>query len=348
MRTIKYLSAQKQREISNESLTLYAPFAHRLGIYKWKSEIEDLAFSVLQPQEYLNIKTQWEKRAESDTGNLTDVENQLKEKLLPSGIKFRISARPKNLYGIYKKMQRQNKTFSQIEDLFGLRVITDSVENCYAILGVINSDFALVEGSFTDYINLPKANMYQSLHLTIRSDKNVIVETQIRTEEMHQRAEYGVAAHWRYKRKAEGDAHGAKEDLRNTMAEDKLDWLKQFLEWQIETTDSTEFLDSLRTECNFEQIFVFTPKNKVIKLPLGATALDFAYAVHSEIGDRCMGAKVNGKMVTIDTKLKTGDICQILVRKNVSPGKHWLEFAITPQARARIRKYLRERETEKK
>ncbi|MDR1942508.1 MAG: RelA/SpoT family protein [Endomicrobium sp.] len=342
MRTLKYLSAEKQKNIAGESLTLYAPFAHRLGIYKWKSELEDLAFEILQPAEYHQIKTQWEKRAESNTQNLTDVENLLKEKLLPSSIPFRITARPKNLYGIYKKMERQNKPFSEIQDLFGLRVITDTVENCYAILSVINSGFNLLEGSFTDYINVPKSNMYQSLHLTIISDKNVIVETQIRTEEMHQRAEYGVAAHWRYKRRVEGDGQNAKEDAKNAMAENKLDWLKQFLEYQKETTDSGEFLDTLKTECNFEQIFVFTPKKKVIKLPLGATALDFAYAVHSEIGDTFMGAKINDKMATINAKLKTGDTCEILVRKNIKPSVHWLEYAITAQARSRIRKYLRE------
>jgi len=345
MRTIKFLPPDKQKSISQESLTLYAPFAHRLGIYKWKSELEDWAFEVMHPSEYNTIKTQWQKRAESNTQNLQDVEEQLREKLAAADImNFRIAARPKNLYGIYKKMERQNKPFSAIEDLFGLRIITDTVENCYSILSIINSSFKLVEGSFTDYINVPKSNMYQSLHMTIVSDKGVIVETQVRTEDMHQRAEYGVAAHWRYKKRVEGGAKNEKEDNKNTLAEDRLDWLKKFLEWQREMTDSGEFLTSLKTECDFEQIFVFTPKKKVIKLPYGATALDFAYAVHSDIGDTCMGAKVNDKMVPIDTKLKTGDICEILVRKNIKPSKNWLEFAITASARSRIRRYLREHE----
>jgi len=347
MRTLKYLPPEKQKTIAAESLTLYAPFAHRLGIYKWKSELEDLAFEILQPVEYTKIKIQWEKRAESNIENLTEIENKLKEKITPSGINFRISARPKNLYGIYKKMERQNKPFSAIEDLFGLRIITDTVEHCYAILSVINSEFKLVEGSFTDYINVPKENMYQSLHLTIISDKNVMVETQIRTEEMHQRAEYGVAAHWRYKRKVEpGKEAPYKEDKADKTTEDKLDWLKQFLEWQTDTTDSSEFLNTLKTECNFEQIFVFTPQKKVIKLPLGATTLDFAYAVHSDIGDKFMGAIVNGKMATIDAKLKTGDVCEILTRKNVKPSKNWLQFVITAQARSRIRRYLKEHGTD--
>lgn len=344
MRTIKFLTLDKQKSISQESLTLYAPFAHRLGIYKWKSELEDWAFEVLYPSQYNMIKTQWQRRAESNTENLQKVQEQIKDNLKDSGISFRISARPKNLYGIYRKMERQNKPFSAIEDLFGLRIITDTVENCYAILSVINSSFKLVEGSFTDYITLPKSNMYQSLHITIISDRNVIVETQIRTEEMHEHAEYGVAAHWRYKKKVEGNAKNSKDENKKNLTEDRLDWLKKFLEWQRETTDSGEFLTTLKTECDFEQIFVFTPKKKVIKLPYGATALDFAYAVHSDIGDTCMGAKVNGKMVPIDTKLKTGDICEILVRKNIKPSKNWLEFAITAQARSRIRRYLREHE----
>lgn len=344
MRTIKFLTPDKQQSISQESITLYAPFAHRFGIYKWKSELEDWAFEVLHPAQYNLIKTQWQKRAESNTENLKEVEDMLKEKIQETKIPFRISARPKNLYGIYKKMERQNKPFSAIEDLFGLRIITDTVENCYAILSIINSNFKLVDGSFTDYINVPKTNMYQSLHMTIVSERGVIVETQVRTEEMHQRAEYGIAAHWRYKKKVEGSGKNVKEDNKNALTEDRMDWLKKFLEWQRETTDSGEFLTSLKTECDFEQIFVFTPKKKVIKLPYGASALDFAYAVHSDIGDTCMGAKVNNKMVPIDTKLKTGDVCEILVRKNIKPSKNWLEFAITAQARSRIRRYLREHE----
>ncbi|AKL97840.1 RelA/SpoT family protein [Endomicrobium proavitum] len=347
MRTLKYLTPQQQKNIASESLTLYAPFAHRLGIYKWKNELEDLAFEILQPEEYHLIKNQLEQRAENDIRNLTEVETQLKNKLAPSHIAFRTAARPKNLYGIYKKMQRQNKPFSEIQDLFGLRVITDTVENCYAILSTINSNFKLLENSFTDYINLPKPNMYQSLHLTIISDKGAIVETQIRTEEMHQRAEYGVAAHWRYKKNVETGATGAKEDAKNMTAEDRLDWLKKFLEFKGETTDSNEFLDSLKTECNFEQIFVFTPAKQLIKLPLGATCLDFAYAVHSDIGDKFMGAKINGKIAPINAKLNNGDICEILVRNNIRPSANWLEFATTAHARARIRKYLREHETTK-
>ncbi|MDR3244295.1 MAG: RelA/SpoT family protein [Elusimicrobiota bacterium] len=342
MKTLKSLPLDKQKIIAGESLTLYAPFAHRFGIYKWKNEIEDLAFEILFPAEFNDIKMQWDRRSESNIKNLLEVEEQLQKILKSANIPFRIFARPKNLYGIYKKMERQKKPFSAIEDLFGMRVITQTIDQCYEILSLVNENFTPIEGSFTDYIHIPKANMYQSLHITIASDKNSIVETQIRTEEMHQKAEYGIAAHWRYKRAAEGDLSGAKKDIKNISAEDKLDWLKQFLQWQRESADSVEFLDSLKSECNFEQIFVFTPLKKVVKLPLDSTTLDFAYAIHSDIGDSFMGAKVNNKMASINTKLKTGDICEIITRKNIKPTSNWLDYAVTTQARSRIRKFLRE------
>ncbi|MDR0486598.1 MAG: RelA/SpoT family protein [Elusimicrobiota bacterium] len=342
METLRFQPPDDQKKIAAETLSLYAPFAHRLGIYNWKNELEDLSFQILYPEAYYNIKGQWEKRSESNVKNLDEAAARLKEILAAQNIPCRIFSRPKNLYGIYKKMERQNKPFSAIEDLFGMRVITDTIEDCYAILSLINTRFKPLDGSFTDYINVPKANMYQSLHITIISDKNALIETQIRTEEMHQRAEYGIAAHWRYKRQAEGDGEGARRDLKNITAEYKLDWLKHFLEKQRETSDSIEFLDSLKSECAFEQIFVFTPKKEVVKLPLGATALDFAYSIHSDIGDSFMGAKVNGKMAQINTKLKTGDICEIITRKNIKPTVNWLDFAMTAQAKTRIRKYLRE------
>ncbi|MCL2389490.1 MAG: RelA/SpoT family protein [Elusimicrobia bacterium] len=335
MRTIKYLAPDKQKEIANESMSLYAPFAHRLGINKWKSELEDLSFEVLMPLQYNAIKEQWDRRAASSLSKLSAIEAQISQEFKALNIPFKISARPKNLYGIYKKMERQRKPFSAIEDLFGVRIITDTVEHCYALLGIINADSKLVEGSFTDYISAPKNNMYQSLHLTTISEDGVIVEIQIRTEEMDRRAEYGIAAHWRYKQGGSS--------IEEQSVEKQLDWLKQILRWQQEMTDSKEFMSALRTECKFEQIYVFTPKNMVIKLPEGASTIDFAYAVHSDVGNTCMGAKVNGKMVQLNHVLKTGDICEILTRKNAKPNANWLEFAITASARHRIRKYLRER-----
>jgi GTP pyrophosphokinase len=338
MRTINYLSEAKQKKIANETLTLYAPFAHRLGIYKWRNELEDLSFAILYPQEFNDIKTQLAARVQSNTDELAKVEDQIK-KLIDPKIPFRIFSRPKNLYGIYKKMERQKKPFSEIEDIFGLRLITDSVENCYTLLGIINSNFESTKDSFTDYINVPKNNMYQSLHITIISQNKIVIETQIRTEDMHQRAEYGIAAHWLYKAQSAG---AQIKSVQGESSEHGLDWLKQFLQGQAETKDSQEFIESLKTECNFSQIFVFTPKNKVIKLPAGSTTLDFAYAIHSDIGESFMGAKVNGKMKNINTVLKTGDVCEILTRKNIKPSADWIKYVHSPQSIKKIKRYLQD------
>lgn len=339
MRTIKYLSPDKQKEISLETLSLYTPFAHRLGIYKWKNELEDLIFEVLYPNKYNEIKAKWQSKVGSNVSNLESVKTKILETLKPLNISFRITSRPKNLYGIYRKMQRQEKPFSAIQDLFGMRVITDTKEHCYEILSEIQSNFKVVENSFTDYIAVPKANMYQSLHITI-NDNDMIVEIQIRTEEMHRRAEYGIAAHWRYKESFNKNSSSKKQN--DIEMEEHLEFIKHILESQKDVNDSNEFLTAIKTECNFDQIYVSTPKGDPIKLPEGATALDFAYAVHSDIGDRCMGVKVNGKMVSLDYKLKSGQICEVLVRKNIKPSKNWLSIVITAQARSRIRKYLRE------
>lgn len=339
MRTIKYLSPDKQKEISLETLSLYTPFAHRLGIYKWKNELEDLIFEVLYPNKYNEIKAKWQAKAGSNVSNLESVKTKILDTLKPLNIKFRITSRPKNLYGIYRKMQRQEKPFSAIQDLFGMRVITDTKEHCYEILSEIQSNFKVVENSFTDYIAVPKANMYQSLHITI-NDNDMIVEIQIRTEEMHRRAEYGIAAHWRYKESFNKNSSSKKQN--DIELEEHLEFIKHILESQKDVNDSNEFLTAIKTECNFDQIYVSTPKGDPIKLPEGATALDFAYAVHSDIGDKCMGVKVNGKMVPLNYKLKSGQICEVLVRKNIKPSKNWLSIVITAQARSRIRKYLRE------
>jgi GTP pyrophosphokinase len=340
LRTIKYLPEDKQKRIAGESLNLYAPFAQRLGIYRWKSEMEDLSFEVLKPDEYRQLHERWEKRQEINSQSLESWKQLLEEKTAPSGIPFRLSARPKSLYGIFKKMERQHKDFSEIQDLIGMRLITDTLANCYGLLSIIHTQFTTVPGSFTDYISMPKMNMYQSLHTTVNGTKDSIAEIQIRTEEMHRWAEYGIAAHWRYKEK--GDNAKAQAPRHSEEIEEKLDWLKSVLEWQSELKDSREFLDAFRMECRFEQIFVFTPQGKVIKLPKDATPVDFAYAVHSAIGNTCYGAKIGNKIVTLDYKLNSGDICEILTRKNVHPNEHWLKFVITAEARAKIRKYLKE------
>lgn len=335
MRTIKYLPPDKQKKIAQETLTLYTPFAHRLGIYMWKGELEDLTFEILEPEKYNEIRIKWQLRSENNMKNLANVESQINEKLGSAEIPFRILARPKNLYGIYKKMQRQEKPFSSIQDLFGMRIITDTEEHCYQILSIVQSEFEIVENSFTDYIAVPKNNMYQSIHTTVVGDNGIIVEVQIRTEDMHKRAEYGIAAHWRYKESF---------DKKNAVTSKTFDTEShlEFIKHILESKDSDEFLTVIKTECNFEQIYVSTPKGRVIKLPEGATALDFAYAVHSDIGDTCMGVKVDGKIVSLDYKLTTGQTCEVLTRKNIKPSEHWLNIVVTAQAKSRIRKYLRE------
>ena len=341
LRTISYLPPEKQKTIANESLHLYSAFAQRLGIYRWKSEFEDLSFGVLYPAEHAAILSKWNEMQGNSELTAEKWKSVLVEKLSPFNIPFRTSARPKSLYGVYMKMKRQSKDFTQIEDLLGLRLITDTVENCYALLGQVHTLFKPVQGSFTDYISLPKINMYQSLHTSIEDGRGNIAEIQIRTEEMHKRAEYGIAAHWRYKEGSSVQGTSSEE------IEEKLDWLKEVLEWQSDTKDPKEFLGALKSECRFEQVFVFTPKGKVIKLPGGSTPVDFAYCVHSDIGDHIYGAKVGGRLVPLNYKLKSGEICEILTRKSSRPTKDWLEFVISARARSKIRRFLRA-EDEKK
>ncbi|MFC1501382.1 RelA/SpoT family protein [Elusimicrobiota bacterium] len=336
LRTIQFLPQDKQKSIANESITLYAPFAQRLGIYKWKSEIEDLSFAVIHPEEHKIMMDAWTKRKETDIKNIELWEKLIKEKLANTGIPYRFSSRPKNIYGVYRKMRRKNIDFSQIQDLIGIRLITDTVENCYALLGIMHTAFLPVPGSFTDYINMPKVNMYQSLHTSILGPEDLLAEIQIRTEDMHKRCEYGIASHWRYKEKKVHDKNYKPEEI-----DEKLDWLKEVLEWQKELKDSKEFLNAFKTECKFEQVFVFTPKGKLTKLPADATPVDFAYVVHSDIGNHCYGAKIGKKLVPLDYKLKSGDMCEILTRKNTKPSKHWLGFVITANARSKIRRFLR-------
>ena len=343
LRTIKYLPSNKQLVIANETLNLYAPFAQRLGIYRWKSEFEDLSFEVTNPDEHSKLLAKWQELLSKSVRSIEAWKTDLLEKLRPYNIPMRISARPKSLYGVYKKMQRQHKEFSEIQDILGLRLITDTVSNCYALLGLVHTLYKPVPDSFTDYISLPKMNMYQSLHTSITDDNGHIVEIQIRTEEMHKRSEYGIAAHWRYKEGASKHAGIA----RSEEIEEKLDWLKEVLEWQNDIKDPKEFLNAIKSECKFEQVFVFTPKGKVINLPGGATPVDFAYSVHSEVGDHTYAAKVGGRLVPLDIALKSGQVCEIITRKNSKPTKDWLESAITARARSKIRKFLRLEEEKK-
>lgn len=334
MKTINFLEAERQKRIAQETISLYAPLAHRLGMFEIKSELEDLAFAVLEPEGYHSLSSKMDARVSERDKILSTFIKALEEALAESQIPRRVLARTKSFYSIYQKMIRQKKSFEEIQDALGVRIITDTVAHCYAILGIVHTRFKPIAGSFTDYISIPKMNLYQSLHTTMMGPDGALVEVQIRTEEMHRTSEYGIAAHWRYKT-GEG-----KED---THLEEKLNWLRQWIEWLQDLKSPREFLDSLETDLTLHQVFVFTPGGEVKALPAGSTPLDFAFAVHTEIGYSCVGAMVNNKMAKLDSVLQSGDICQILIKKNSGPKKDWLKIVRTARARSRIRHYLRER-----
>lgn len=338
METLQFLPPEKQKKIAEETLNLYAPLAQRLGMYTLKSTLEDYALKFSEPEKFSELEKKMKENTAQREDFLKNVVEKVESILSQYAIPHKIFSRPKNLNSIYRKMIRQNKPFEEIQDLAGIRLITDTVEHCYALLGIIHSNFVPVPDSFTDYIAIPKNNLYQSLHTTAYIGKNELIEIQIRTEEMHQIAEYGVAAHWRYK------LGSSNPKTAEDSVEDKLDWVKQIMEWQRETKNPKEFLEGLRIELEFDQVFVFTPKGEVIKLPTGSTPVDFAYAVHTDLGNLCVGAKVDGKMVRLDHQLKSGNGCEIITRKGQKPHKDWLEFVKTPRAKSKIRKFLRENE----
>jgi GTP pyrophosphokinase len=334
MKTLNFLSQEKQKRIAHETISLYAPLAHRLGMFQLKGQLEDLAFMYLNPEEYEDLNGKVNAMVSAREATLVQFKAAVEAALANSNIPHRILARSKSLYSIYQKMLRQSKPFEEIQDALGVRIITDSVTSCYALLGIVHTRFKPVSGSFTDYISIPKMNLYRSLHTTVMGPGGDLVEIQIRTDEMHRTAEYGIAAHWRYKTgESSKDAH----------MEEKLNWLRQWIEWLQDLKSPREFLDSLKTDLEFNQVFVFTPAGEVKALPAGATPLDFAFAVHTEIGMSCVGALVNNKMVKFDYQLKSGDICTILTKKNSSPKKDWLLFVRTARARSKIRHYLREK-----
>lgn len=338
MRTIRHLKPENQERIAKETVSLYAPIAERLGMFTIKSELEDHAFAVLDGAAFQNIAKEIEKNIAGRKSYLEQIAGAIEDRLKRLNLPCRIASRPKHLYSIYQKMQRQNKQLPEIEDALGLRIITDTIANCYAILGEAQAVFKPVPGSFTDYISHPKPNLYQSLHTTIYGPGDKIVEIQIRTEEMHKRCEYGIAAHWKYKMK------GAEKNAGEPELEAHLNWLRECLQWLQDLKNPEEFMESLKIELKTYQIFVLTPKKDVKALPEDATPVDFAYAIHTDIGNHCFGAKVNGKMLKLDGKLKSGDVCEILTRKNAKPNKEWLTFVKTARARSRIRRALREEE----
>lgn len=330
MRTLSYLPPDRQKIISKETLDIFAPLAHRLGMWRIKWELEDLSFKYLEPEKYREISRLVAKTRKEREEHIQEAISIIKSNLDSLGIKADIQGRPKHLYSIYMKMQRDNLTFDQIYDLLGIRVIVESTKDCYTVLGVIHSLWKPIPGRFKDYIAVPKSNMYQSLHTTVIGPRGEPLEIQIRTYEMHRIAEYGIAAHWKYK-----------EGRTDQDFDIKLSWLRQLLEWQKDMQDAKEFVEQVKVDLFEDEVFVFTPKGDVVSLPKGSTPVDFAYRIHTEIGNRCVGAKVNGRIVPLDYKLNSGEIVEILTSKSATPSLDWLSFVATTSARNRIRQYFK-------
>ena len=333
MLTLRFQAPDRQIAIARETLDIYAPLAHRLGVYAIKQELEDLSLRYIDPEGYQEVAKRIGMRRVEREENIELIKKELSEKLTEAHMHFSIDGRPKHLYSVYNKMVIHNKPFDQIYDLIAIRVIVDTIPECYTVLGIVHTLWTQVPGRFKDYISVPKANMYQSLHTTVMGGRRIPFpfEVQIRTREMHRVAEYGIAAHWRYK---EGGGDKA--------LDQKLFWLRQILDWQSETRDSHEFIDGLKTDLFSEEVFIFTPKGDIINMQRGATPLDFAYRIHSHVGNQCVGARVNGKMVPLDTELQTGDRVEVMTSPNSKgPSMDWLKIVKTQQAKAKIRQFFK-------
>jgi GTP pyrophosphokinase len=330
-RTWKFVSVESAERKARETLDIYAPLAHRLGMNAIKWELEDLSFEVLEPKKFLEISRLVAERNPARVALTNEVLEAVKSDLLIDGVKCTVTGRQKHFYSVYQKMVVRGRDFNDIYDLVGIRVLVEDVRDCYAVLGAIHARWSPVPGRFKDYIAMPKFNLYQSLHTTVIGPSGKAIEIQIRTYDMHSRAEFGIAAHWKYKQGSEA----------NSSSPEML-WLRQLHEWQKETEDPSEFLDSLRFDLGSPEVFVFTPKGSVIALPGGSTPVDFAYSVHTDVGNRCAGAKVNGRLVPLESKLNNGDVVEVVLNKgeHAAPSRDWLNFVKSPRARSKIKAWF--------
>ena len=335
MRTLEHLPVHKRRRIALETREIYAPLAHRLGMAAIRWELEDLAFKFLEPEEHDALQKQIRQRRKEREREILEVQRPLEEALKAAGIKAEVSGRPKHLWSIHRKIVTQGRPYEEIYDLMAMRVLTETLEDCYAALGVIHSKWTPIPERFHDYVATPKSNMYRSLHTTVFGPGGRRYEIQIRTEDMHRTAEYGIAAHWRYKEDGSADADEADEALT---------WFRQVLEWQQDTAEPEEFMEFLRMDLFRGEIFVFTPDGDVKALPMGSTPIDFAYSVHTEIGHHCAGAKVNGRIAPLSRELRNGDAVEILTNAKQRPSRDWLAFVKTSRARQSIRQWIRREE----
>jgi len=327
MRTIAAVPYEKQQRIAQETLDIYAPLAHRLGMQEIKQQLEDLAFAALYPKRYAELDQLVATRAPERNGYLAKTIGQVQQWLAEAKIDADLTARGKHLWSIYEKMVQKGRDFDEIHDLMAIRIVVDSEKDCYAVLGAIHGHWKPIVGRFKDYIAMPKFNLYQSLHTTVVGPGGKPIEVQIRTREMHRQAEWGVASHWAYK---------------DSNTQGDIDWLNRIIDWQGEVSDPSQFLENLKTDLEQDELFVFTPKGRVITLPIFSTPVDFAYAVHTEVGHSCMGARVNGRLVPLEYKLTSGDTCEVLVSQGEinEPSQDWLEFVVSPKARSKIKQWL--------
>lgn len=337
MRTLDHLKPQRREEIARETLEIYAPIAHRLGIYWLKSELEDYSLRYLNPSAYATLKAQVAETREEREKNIQAVLAILADRLADAGVKAEVTGRPKHFFSIHQKMQEEDLTFDQIYDLVAFRIMVNSVRECYAALGVVHASWKPVPGRFKDYIALPKVNMYQSLHTTVIGPRGQRIEVQIRTHEMHEVAEHGIAAHWTYK-------EGGGAPMRDA---ERFAWLRRLFEWQQNLKDPQEFLSTVKDDLFAAEVFVFTPKGDVLDFPQGATVIDFAYRIHSQVGNHLTGARVNGRMVPLRYKLKSGDAVEVITAERQTPGKDWASFVVTARAKSRIRQWLRQQQAER-